>query len=58
MAYEVTVRLNMLPCIKAGQSVPVREIRTQKLLKESEIAPVLPVRSPTRGSCYTYTQSA
>lgn len=58
ITYKVTVRLNMLPCIMAGQGDPVREIGTQKLLKESEIAPVLPVRSPTRGSCYTYTQSA
>lgn len=42
-----------LPCIKAAQGNPVWGIRSQKLDKESESAPIPTVSSPTRSQTYT-----
>ena len=53
MAYQVSVKLITLPCIKNGQSKSLGGVGHQTPSKESETVPAATVRSSTRGPSYT-----
>lgn len=53
MAYKIAVRLNMFPCIKAGQGDLTWGAGSQKPAKDSERASLSTISSPIRRLSHT-----
>lgn len=53
MTHQVAVRLSTFSCINAGHGEPVWGVVPQKLVTESETAPVSTIMSLARGTSYT-----
>jgi hypothetical protein len=55
MAYQVAIRLDISPHIKAGQGNPIGRKGSQKQARKSETASAPNVRNATRKPSYTTT---